>query len=106
MEALLSLIGTHYREHRPIAFYAASLGISATHLSRIARATTGLSVQGLISRRIIEAARRDLVLSSTPIQAIAYALGFADPAYFNRYFRRATGMTPGAYREAERLRAA
>lgn len=101
-EALLSLIGTHYREHRPLAFYAARLGVSATHLNRIARAATGLSVQGLVSRRIVEAARRELVFSPSPVQTIAYALGFSDPAYFNRFFRRATGMTPGSYREAER----
>lgn len=106
LEALLSLIGTHYREHRPLAFYAARLGVSATHLNRIARAATGLSVQGLISRRIVEAARRDLVFSPSPVQTIAYSLGFSDPAYFNRYFRRATGMTPGAFRETERRRAA
>jgi AraC family transcriptional activator of pobA len=105
-EALLSLIGTHFREHRPLAFYAARLGVSATHLNRIARNATGLSVQGLISRRIVEAAGRDLVFSPSPVQTIAYALGFSDPAYFNRFFRRATGMTPGAYRAAERKRAA
>lgn len=106
VEALLSLIGTHYREHRPLAFYAGRLGVSATHLNRLARAATGLSVQGLISRRILETARRDLVFSPSPVQTIAYSLGFSDPAYFNRYFRRATGVTPGSYREAERRRSA
>jgi AraC family transcriptional activator of pobA len=105
LEALLSLIGTHYREHRPVTFYADRLGVSPTHLNRIARAATGLSVQGLISRRLMETARRDLVFSPSPVQTIAYSLGFSDPAYFNRYFRRATGVTPGAYREAERRRA-
>lgn len=105
-EALLALIDTHYREHRPLAFYAARLGVSATHLNRLARAATGLSVQALIARRIVEEARRELVFSPSPAQTVAYALGFADPAYFNRFFRRATGMTPGAYRQAERSRVA
>lgn len=105
-EALLSLVGTHFREHRPLAFYAARLGVSATHLNRIARTATGLSVQGLISRRIVEAAGRDLVFTPSPVHTIAYSLGFSDPAYFNRFFRRATGMTPGAYRETERARGA
>jgi AraC family transcriptional activator of pobA len=106
VEALLSLIGTHYREHRPLAFYAARLGVSPTHLNRIARAATGQSVQALVSRRIVETAGRDLVFSPSPVHTIAYALGFSDPAYFNRFFRRETGMTPGAYRQAERQRAA
>ncbi len=105
-ETLLALIGTHFREHRPIGFYASRLGVSATHLNRIARAATGLSVQGLISRRLMEEARRDLVFSPSPVQTIAYSLGFSDPAYFNRFFRRGAGLTPGAYRLAERSRGA
>lgn len=106
IDDLAALIGVHYREHKPVAFYAQRLGITPTHLNRIARAETGMTVQGLIARRIVETARRDLVFSSGPIQKIAYSLGFADPAYFNRFFRRAMGATPGAYREAERERLA
>lgn len=104
MEQLQELIGAHFREHRPAAFYAESLGISAAHLNRICRRMTGLSLQQLVARRLIDAARRELVFTPSPVQEIAYGLGFADPAYFNRFFRRQTATTPGAYREAERSR--
>lgn len=106
VEQLAALIGTHFREHRPVGFYAARIGVSPTHLNRLARARTGLGVQGLIARRLLEAARRDLVFSPSPVQKIAYSLGFSDPAYFNRFFRRMTGTTPGAFRVAERRRLA
>jgi AraC family transcriptional regulator, transcriptional activator of pobA len=92
------------RRHRDVGFYARTLGISAGHLNRIARRRTGMTVQGLIAQRLVDAARRDLVFTPTPIQTIAYALGFADPAYFNRFFRRQTGLTPGAFRAGERAR--
>lgn len=106
MEKLLQLIAAHYREQKPVAFYAERIGMSSTHLNRLARAQLGNTVQGLIAQRVLEAARRDLIFTPTPVQTIAYALGFADPAYFNRFFRRMAGTTPGAYRRAERSRLA
>lgn len=104
IDALESLIAAHYRESRPVAFYAARLGLSAAHLNRIARGATGLSVQAMVARRVLEAARRDLLFTPTPVNRIAESLGFGDPAYFNRFFRKQTGMTPGAFRDAERKR--
>ncbi|MBO6538461.1 MAG: helix-turn-helix domain-containing protein [Rhizobiaceae bacterium] len=106
IDDLMALVGAHYRQHRPVTFYAERLGITPTHLNRIARSETGLSVQGLLTQRLIEAAQRDLVFSPSPVNKIAYSLGFADPAYFNRFFRRAVGTTPGAFRAAELRRLA
>lgn len=102
METLTTLIAAHFRERRPVGFYADAIGVSATHLNRLARRSTGFSIQDLIGLQMLEAARRDLIFTPTPVQDIAYSLGFSDPAYFNRFFRRETGMTPGAFREAER----
>lgn len=102
IERLTTLIAAHCREHRPVTFYAQSVGVSAAHLNRLARTATGLSVQELAARQLMEAARRDLIFTPTPVQAIAYSLGFADPAYFNRFFRRHAGQTPGTFREVER----
>ncbi|WP_367718522.1 helix-turn-helix domain-containing protein [Nitratireductor sp. GISD-1A_MAKvit] len=103
-QALETLMAAHFREHRPVAFYADKLGVSVAHLNRIARQEAGASVSQLLARRLIDAARRDLIFTPTPIKAIAYSLGFQDPAYFNRFFRRQSGTTPGAYREVERRR--
>lgn len=104
MEQLQELIGAHFREHRPAFFYAARLNLSAAHLNRICRGMTGASLQQLVARRLVDAARRELLFTPNPVQEIAYGLGFADPAYFNRFFRRQTGTTPGAFREQERRR--
>ena len=99
---LNTLIGAHYKQHRPAAFYAAELGVSVTHLNRIARAGTGKSLNELLTDRLISEARRNLVFSLLSIQQIAYELGYSDPAYFTRAFLRATGETPGAFRRRER----
>ncbi|WP_309085237.1 helix-turn-helix domain-containing protein [Chelativorans sp.] len=106
VHALITLLSAHCREHRPVGFYAEKLGLSPAHLNRIVRRETGASVQELASRHLVRAARRELVFTPTPVQAIAYSLGFQDPAYFNRFFKRQTGMTPGAFREEERRKIA
>lgn len=99
---LNALIGAHYRHHRPAAFYAAELGLSITHLNRVARTGTGRSLNELLTERLVAEARRNLVFSLMSIQEIAYELGYSDPAYFTRAYLRATGETPGAFRKRER----
>ncbi|MEO3385450.1 helix-turn-helix domain-containing protein [Mesorhizobium sp. CAU 1741] len=106
LETLVTMIAANFRTHKPVQFYADAIGLSPTHLNRLARAETGFSVMGLVALQIMEAARRDLVFTPTPVQAIAYSLGFSDPAYFNRFFRRQAGISPGAFREEGRRRMA
>jgi AraC family transcriptional activator of pobA len=102
MRELNDLIDTHLAEHPPLAFYARRLGISPTHLNRLSRRHFGESVQALVDRKLVSAARRELVFSPFPAKAVAFSLGFTDPAYFNRFFRKKTGITPGRYRAARR----
>jgi AraC family transcriptional activator of pobA len=99
---LAALIAAHAAEHQPVAFYADRIGISATHLNRVARAVAGHSLQDLINLRLLEEARRNLVFTHLPAQSIGLALGFSDPAYFSRFFRKHAGTTPGGFRKAER----
>lgn len=104
IEQLERLIGAHFREHPPVGFFAAKIGVSATHLNRMARAAAGLSVQEMLANRLLDQARRDLIFTPTPVQGIAYSLGFSDPAYFNRFFRKHMKTTPGKFRASERKR--
>lgn len=106
MNRLASLLALHCREHQPVGFYAEKLGLSVAHLNRIARREARASVQELAALHLVRAARRELVFTPTPVAGIAYSLGFQDPAYFNRFFKRETGKTPGQYREAERRKLA
>lgn len=99
---LNTLIGAHYKQHRPASFYADELGLSVTHLNRITRTATAKSLNELLTDRLMSEARRNLVFSIMSIQQIAYELGYSDPAYFTRTFLRATGETPGAFRKRQR----
>ncbi|QRM46299.1 helix-turn-helix domain-containing protein [Rhizobium sp. BG4] len=104
MERLNGLIQQHLRTHKPAAFYAAELGISATHLNRIVKAATGLGTHEMIAQRLADEAKRELVFTLGSAQEISYRLGFADPAYFSRFFVKQTGQTPRAWRLAERAK--
>ncbi|MGH6761745.1 MAG: helix-turn-helix domain-containing protein [Phyllobacterium sp.] len=101
LEMLASLLSQHFREHQPIGFYADRIGVSPTHLNRIARGIAGLTVGQLLTRKIIDEAKRELVFTASSVQQTAFSLGFSDPAYFSRFFTAEVGMTPRAYRLRE-----
>ncbi|UXS03483.1 helix-turn-helix domain-containing protein [Agrobacterium tumefaciens] len=105
-DLLLSLIARHVREPRQAAFYAERLGLSQTHLNRLVRNACGLSLQRLVARRQLEVAKQELIFTASTVRMIGEGLGFADPAYFNRFFRRETGMSPQAWRLAEQQKMA
>ena len=102
VELLSSLIHQHFRSHKPASFYAGELGISLTHLNRVVRSATGSTVHDLISAKLLEESKRELVFSLASVQEIALRLGFNDPAYFSRFFFRQTGETPRAWRVKEK----
>jgi len=92
------LLEKHFAEHWRVADYANALAVSPTHLSRVTSAATGHPATRLIEERLVREARRNLVYTNLPVSKIAYALGFADPAYFSRVFARATGQSPRDFR--------
>jgi AraC family transcriptional regulator of arabinose operon len=48
----------------------------------------------------LDAARRLLATTDLPVQAVARQVGYADPLYFSRVFRREVGKSPTGFREA------
>ncbi len=98
MQRLEALIETHFAEHWQVADYARALTVSPTHLSRVARAATGVSAQRLIEARLMREARRHLAYTHLGVATIAYTLGYADPAYFTRAFTRDAGVSPRCFR--------
>ncbi|WP_377298075.1 helix-turn-helix domain-containing protein [Rhizobium sp. SGZ-381] len=104
VRALKELILSHHREQLTVETYARMLGITSTHLNRVVKEVTGKTAHDLIMDRSIEEARRALVFTGHSIQHIAESLGYSDPAYFSRCFRRCTGQTPRGFRDEERQR--
>lgn len=93
-----ALLERHFRAERAVAFYAAEMGVTPTHLGRICHAAFGASPLALINRRVLLEAQRSLVFTVSTVSEIAATLGFADPAYFTRFFTREAGVSPTGYR--------
>ena len=93
------LVETHYKDHWPITRYASSLGVSESRLSRLCHAVAGRPPLQVVQDRIVIEARRRLRHVAGSVSMLAYELGFEDPAYFWRFFRRNTGMTPTEFRQ-------
>lgn len=104
VEQFRALIDAHFRERWSIDRYAQSMGLSAGQLSRLCREVLGASALDVVNTRVIHEAERELVYSTLGIKQIAGVLGFLDEAYFGRFFRKHTGMTPSEFREAARRR--
>jgi transcriptional regulator GlxA family with amidase domain len=68
-----------------------------TFLRRFRKATGQTAVDYCQRLRVGKAAEM-LQFSNSPIEAIAWEVGYRDPGSFRKVFFRVTGLTPGAYR--------
>ncbi|WP_276326062.1 helix-turn-helix domain-containing protein [Palleronia marisminoris] len=98
MRRFEALIRADPAARRPVGDYAREIGVSAEHLGRITRAMAGQSPAQFIDARRMQEARRHLAYTRLSVASVAHALGYDDPAYFSRAFRRAEGVSPSAYR--------
>lgn len=98
IEKFRSLLDKHFRTEHSLQAYADQVGVSVGQLSRLCREVLGQSSLQVLNKRLIQEAQRELIYTSLPIKQLAGELGFEDDAYFSRFFRKHTGMTPKTYR--------
>jgi AraC-like DNA-binding protein len=77
---------------------AALVSVSPSHLGALFRRATG-SGPGAFHTSLKMARARDLLDTTVmPVAEVAASVGYADPLYFSRHFRRVHGVSPTAYR--------
>lgn len=97
-ERFVLLVSQHKRDQWGVENYARQLGVNRERLGFAVRKATGLSPQAYIHRELLSEARDLLLNSSLQVAEIAFRLGFQDPGYFNRFFTRNEGTSPGRFR--------
>ncbi|WP_417668049.1 helix-turn-helix domain-containing protein [Roseibium sp.] len=96
-----SLVEEYYRKERGPEFYAREMGMTTQRLNRYCRLFTDRTAAQTIRDRLILEARRLLAFSDLGITEIAYELGYDDPAYFSRVFRKEVGESPQEFRSSQ-----
>ena len=94
----IEYVNIYATQNRRIPFYADKLGITPHHLSAVVKQVSGESAMEWINRAVIQRAKLMLSQGLTALQ-VSEAIGFTDAPYFNRYFKRLTGLTPGEYQK-------
>ncbi len=82
-----------------VSDFARSLGISTAHLNRLCQQASGQSPQALIEAVRMQEAKRLLAYTRMTVAEVGYRLGYDDPSYFTRAFKRGQGQSPKAYRQ-------
>lgn len=74
-------------------------GVSRSALSKGFRKYTGQTFKSYLNELLIDRAQELLIGSEDTVQEIAFKLGYIDPYYFQRFFRKQTGIPPAKYRK-------
>lgn len=96
------LIDEHFRENLPLQDYASMMAVSLVQLRAACASASEQSPTKMIHARIVTEAKRNLIFGDMSVEQIAFYLGFADAAYFTRFFRREVGQAPSQFRVAAR----
>jgi AraC family transcriptional activator of pobA len=91
-----------YASHHDAAHYADALAMPPAALSHALTQVAGRSTKELVIDRVMLEAARLLRFTDRTVGQIAYQIGFSDPLYFSRAFKRHVGEPPTAYRERSR----
>lgn len=92
------LVERDFAQRHRVSDYASELGVSPGHLNALCRTQLRQSASARIHGRLALEARRLLLYSDLTVAQVADRLGFGDPAYFSRFFRREAGRAPSEFR--------
>jgi AraC-like DNA-binding protein len=99
---VFAFIEERYGERVSLRDVARAVNVSPGHLTTIVGRKTGRTVQEWIAERRMAEARRLLVETDLAVEEVGRRVGYGDPGYFVRSFRRTHGITPLGWRRAGR----
>jgi AraC family transcriptional activator of pobA len=99
LRKFMGLLDAEFRSHKELGYYSQRLKLNPRRLSAACKQVMGRTPAGLLEERCMVEAKRLLVQSELTAQQIAFELGYEDPSYFTKVFRKVVGTTPRQFRE-------
>ena len=92
-------IADSYTAANPVSRMAEVARLPERTFSRRFRKATGYGPVEYVQALRLEEAKQMLETTTEPTESIALAVGYVDPVFFRRLFKRLVGITPGRYRQ-------
>lgn len=105
LDRALEYIRKHYREDVSLEQAADHAGLNPYYLSKLFKLQTGETFIDHITRLRVDKAKQLLKDEQYSLKEICYQVGYNDPNYFSRAFKKAAGVTPSQYRQQSRMSA-
>jgi len=97
------IVETHLTEQPSINTIAEKLALTTNSLYRLVKEYSGTSPKDFFTNRLMIEARRKLRYSNLSVKELAYELGFNDPDYFSRLFKKSTGKNVSDFLHSQDL---
>ncbi len=96
----VGLVSEHGDREHEVAFYANRLNITTKYLSDICKQKTEKGAKELISQILVSKLKHEILISGLSLKEISYKYAFADQSSMGKFFRKMTGMSPLAFKQA------
>jgi len=97
---LMRLIDKKFILQKETEFYGKALGVSNRRVNEICKKGSGKTIKQHLQERLILEIKKEIKLRKKSLKEIAFELGFSEPAYFTRFFKIHTSMTPKEFRDS------
>lgn len=102
LEAVIEFMQRNLNQNLRLEDFAREAGMSVSHFSERFRRQTGQSPMAYFIHLRMRLACRLLDLSRKPVKSVALEIGYRDPYYFSRVFKKSMGISPDKYREIKK----
>ena len=94
----IALVNEQCFHHHTLDYYADKMCITQRYLGTLVKQASGTTAKEWIDRALINEAKVALRHSDITVAQLADSLSFPNPAFFSKFFKRMTGMTPSQYK--------